>query len=452
MKYSIIIITKNEEEMIRECIRSVRNAAVNYSDYEIIVSDGGSTDNTIRIAEEEKVIINKSPIGRGVQNNTGARLAKGEFLIFLHADTLFAKDGFSVITKGFDSENIKIGKFKMKFDELNFMYKFYSYFTKYDSVLTSFGDQCIVVRKSFYNELGGFPDWQIFEDVHFLKKARRSTKLKVLPSTVFTSARRYKKNGLLIQQLRNLYYIFLYYTGINHKNIKEKYGRTRSGNLQESLILFVKYPEEGKVKSRLGKTIGFERATKIYTQLAEHSFNEAKKLSKISRYLFFANEKNRNKITNWVGLGFSYYPQSDGDLGTKMKSAFYKVIAKGSNKTLIIGSDLPDISKSLISKGFRDLDRNDIVIGPSKDGGYYLLGMKKFYPELFSGIDWSTEQVLEQTLEKANSLNLSVSLLKELNDIDTIDDLNEWQIKEHKSEDSNSLSNKLALELEGIQI
>ena len=450
MKYSVIIITYNEEEKIRECIRSIKKADDNFSDFEIIVSDGGSTDNTLKIVEEEGVIINKSPVGRGVQSNTGARLAKGEIIIFLHADTLFAKNGFSVLNNTFKSEDVKIGKFKMKFDERNIIYKFYSFFTRYDSVLTSFGDQCVVIRKSFYNQLGGYPDWQIFEDVHFLRKARKETKINILPATVFTSARRFKKNGLLIQQLRNLYYIFLYYTGINHKDIKAKYGRTIKGILQEALILFVKYPEEGKVKTRLGKTIGYERATKIYTQLAEHSFNESKKLNKVSRYLFFVDEQNRERIANWAGLGFSFYPQSAGNLGEKMKNAFSKVIAKGANKTIIIGSDLPDISKAIISKAFKDLDKNNIVIGPSKDGGYYLLGMNKFYPELFDGIAWSTEQVLEQTLEKAKLLNLSVTLLKELNDIDTIDDLNEWQNKDHINEDSNSLAGKLALELEGI--
>jgi len=216
--------------------------------------------------------------------------------------------------------------------------------------------------------------------------------------------------------------------------------------MKESLILFVKYPEEGKVKTRLGKVIGFEQATKIYTQLAEHSFNEARKLKKVSRYLFFTDTQNRSMIRNWVGTGFSFYPQSIGDLGDKMRAAFSKVFTKGANKTIIIGSDLPDISKSLLSKAFKELDKNEIVIGPSKDGGYYLLGMNRFYHELFDDIAWSTEQVLNQTLEKAKLLNLSVTLLKELNDIDTIEDLNEWQNKEHKSKSTVNTKERLVLE------
>jgi rSAM/selenodomain-associated transferase 1/rSAM/selenodomain-associated transferase 2 len=427
MKYSIVIISYNEEEKIRETIQSIKNAALDFTDFEIIVSDGGSSDNTLIIAKNERVKINNSPIGRGVQSNTGARLANGEILIFLHADTMFAINGFKVLDKAFENPKVKIGTFRMGFDEQNYIYKIYSFFTRFDSVLTSFGDQCVVVRRSFYSKLGGYPDWQIFEDVHFLRNARKETKIHSFPATVYTSARRFKKNGLILQQLRNIYYILLYYTGINHKDIKEKYGRVRKGSLNESVIIFAKFPEEGEVKTRLAKTIGYEKATTIYKKLAEHSFSEVKKLNTVSRYLFFTNELNREKISKWAGLGFSFYPQSNGNLGEKMKTAFSKVFTKGSNKTIIIGSDLPDISKSLISKAFKDLDNNDIIIGPSKDGGYYLLGMNKFYPELFDHISWSTELVLEQTIAQARLLSLKFTLLEELNDIDTIEDLTEWQ-------------------------
>ncbi len=443
MKYSVIIISYNEEEKIREAIQSIKNAVLDFADYEIIVSDGGSIDKTLEIAQDEGVIIYNSPIGRGVQSNTGARIANGDILIFLHADTIFAKNGFDVLEKAFENPNVKIGTFRMRFDEESSIFKLYSYFTRFDSVLTSFGDQCVVVRKDFYNELGGYPDWQIFEDVHFLRKARMETKIHSFPSKVYTSARRFKTNGLLRQQLRNLYYIFLYYTGINHKDINERYGRVRKGSLSESVIIFAKFPEEGKVKTRLAKTIGYEKATTIYKELAEHSFTEVKKLNTVSRYLFFKNESNREKISKWVGLGFSFYLQSNGNLGEKMKNAFSKVFTKGSNKTIIIGSDLPDISKSLISKAFKDLDNNDIIIGPSKDGGYYLLGMNKFYPELFDNISWSTELVLKQTIAKVRSLSLKFTLLKELNDIDTIEDIVEWQNRSNIEEEIITLKSKL---------
>lgn len=453
MKYSVIIISHNEEEKIRESIRSIKNSSPGFSNYEIIVSDGGSSDNTLKVAEDEKVIINKSPIGRGVQSNTGARLANGEILIFLHADTIFAKNGFSVLDDAFEKEVLNIGTFRMGFDEQNFVYKLYSFFTRFDSVFTSFGDQCVVVRKSFYNKLGGYPDWQIFEDVHFLRQARKETKIHSFPAMVFTSARRFKTNGLLLQQLRNVYYIFLYYSGLNHKSIKERYGRVKRGSINESLITFVKYPEAGKVKTRLAKSIGNEKAANIYKTLAEHTFDEVRKLNKVNRFLLFADENNRRKISNWVGIGFNFYSQSNGDLGNKMKDAFSKVFTRGANKTIIIGSDLPGISKRLISKAFKELDKNDIIIGPSLDGGYYLLGMNKFYPELFDGISWSTEFVLEQTIVIAISLNLKIAQLKKLNDIDTIDDLNEWQREYSLNSENNeihSLTSNLTLKHEGI--
>ena len=361
---------------------------------------------------------------------------------------MFAKDGFTILDSAFQNSDLKIGTFKMDFDEQNSIYRIYSYFTRFDSVLTSFGDQCLVIRKDFYNKLGGYPDWQIFEDVHFLRKARKETKIYSFPAAVITSARRFKKNGLLIQQLRNIYYIFLYYTGINHKSIKEKYGRTRKRYSDESIIIFAKFPEQGKVKTRLAKSIGFEKATELYARLAEHSFNETKKLSNVTRYLFYSDISDRKRISEWIGVGFTLYPQSEGSLGERMKNAFNKVITKGSTKTIIIGSDIPGLSKSLISKAFKELGESEIVIGPSKDGGYYLLGMKKFYPELFEGISWSTEVVLSQTLAKAKLLNLKVTLLKELIDIDRIADFREWQGLDNFPK-NNLFINNLGLTHEG---
>jgi len=226
MKYSVIIITYNEEEKILDCIKSVNDASRNIYDVEIIISDGGSTDNTYNIVRKEKIVFNKSLIGRGVQCNSGARLANGEILIFLHADTLFPINGFTILENTFTNIDVQIGTFRLMFDEQSFIYRIYSFFTQFDSIFTSFGDQCIIVRKNFFNKLGGFPNWHIFEDVHFLRKARKEIEIHSFKGTVITSARRFKKNGLLFQQLRNLYYIFLYFTGINHKNLKAKYGST----------------------------------------------------------------------------------------------------------------------------------------------------------------------------------------------------------------------------------
>ena len=109
-----------------------------------------------------------------------------------------------------------------------------------------------------------------------------------------------------------------------------------------------------------------------------------------------------------------------------MKNAFEKVFSAGSQKVIIVGTDIPDLSKEVIIKAFELLDSNDVVIGPAKDGGYYLLGMKKMHTKLFDKIEYSTSSVLSETLLKIKELNLTYHLLPELRDIDTEEDLLNW--------------------------
>ena len=209
-------------------------------------------------------------------------------------------------------------------------------------------------------------------------------------------------------------------------------------NDQNNVITFCKYPVEGKVKTRIAKTIGNEFATKLYRIFAEHTFQELLKADPVFSYLFFPYNDNQEKIRKWAGTEFFFELQEGNDLGEKMYNAFKKIIDRGSAKTIIIGTDIPDISSDIIRKALLALDNSDIVIGPSNDGGYYLLGMKKLHKNLFTGIEWSQDSVLTETLEKVNALNLSYSLLPELIDIDTEDDLKKW-LSNYSIQNNNSL-------------
>lgn len=186
-----------------------------------------------------------------------------------------------------------------------------------------------------------------------------------------------------------------------------------------ALIIFVKNLIEGHVKTRLAATLGNDGAMDIYKQLLKNTENSILtfETDKIVFYSDFIEEEI------WGNNLFQNRIQEGNDLGERMKNAFNSSFTAGYEKIVIIGTDCPGINKSILENAFIALNNLDIVIGPATDGGYYLLGMKKEYPFLFQNIEWSTDKVLQQTIDLCSKNRLSYFLLPELSDIDEEKDL-----------------------------
>jgi rSAM/selenodomain-associated transferase 2 len=214
--FSVIIPTLNEEKIIEKCISNIRLIDENV---ELIVADGNSTDATTQIAEKCGVKVCSSKPSRGIQCNAGANLATGKILIFLHADTELPAIAFDQLNMHFQNSKTQIGTFRLSFDNDHWLFRLYCIPSNFESVLTRFGDQGIVVRKSFFNFIGGFPDWPLFEDLGLIQKAGKITRIYRFRATVKTSARRFLKNGIFRQQLLNLWYIFLYFIGVSPEKL-----------------------------------------------------------------------------------------------------------------------------------------------------------------------------------------------------------------------------------------
>jgi rSAM/selenodomain-associated transferase 1 len=197
-------------------------------------------------------------------------------------------------------------------------------------------------------------------------------------------------------------------------------------NRTDSIIIFVRYPRKGQVKTRLAETTSSEFALNFYKLCAENLIRNIKKVPSVNRCIFYSNKNEKLEVINWLGSKLLFAPQEGDGLGSRMKNAFEKVFSAGSQKVIIVGTDIPELSKEIIMKAFEMLDSYDVVIGPAKDGGYYLLGMKKMNAELFEKIEYSTSSVLSETMTKIKELNLYYHLLPELNDIDTEKDLINW--------------------------
>jgi rSAM/selenodomain-associated transferase 1 len=204
----------------------------------------------------------------------------------------------------------------------------------------------------------------------------------------------------------------------------------------QALAIFCKTPERGFVKTRLAASVGDQKALEIYLELLKITDQETKPFSS-SRHLFLVSaledsiEKMRSTLQQqdlFIDPKINFAVQQGEDLGLRMFAAF-KNLFKNHRSVVLIGCDLPDLTSALISKAFDALQSNDLVIGPSCDGGYYLIGLKKEMPDLFKEISWSSEKVLKQTLERAERLSLKVQLLEKLRDIDTLDDLHLSKLK-----------------------
>lgn len=198
--------------------------------------------------------------------------------------------------------------------------------------------------------------------------------------------------------------------------------------MRSALIVFLKYPQPGAVKTRLAAETSGESAADFYKLCTEFILNEVAKLRSEEIYpvLFIDDKNNEQKIRDWTGGIFPIHSQVGNELGTRMSNAFKYIFDKGFNRAVIIGTDIPDLFASDIKYAFSQLSSADIVVGPSNDGGYYLLGMNDHHSILFHNFEWSSSSVLHNTLNKIEQKNQSYLLLPRIRDIDYKEDLVNW--------------------------
>lgn len=191
--------------------------------------------------------------------------------------------------------------------------------------------------------------------------------------------------------------------------------------MKNVLLIFIRNPELGKVKTRLARSLGDAEALRIYHILLEKT-RAAALGAAAERHLFYTESVTQQD--DWPTAMFEKRLQSTGDLGERMAAAFQETFTEGAEKVLIVGSDCPELSGDLLNSAFEQLDQADFVLGPVPDGGYYLLGMRAMEASVFQGIAWSTDTVRARTIDKITALGKSYALLSELTDIDEAED---WQ-------------------------
>jgi uncharacterized protein len=210
---------------------------------------------------------------------------------------------------------------------------------------------------------------------------------------------------------------------------------------KRSVILFVKLPEKGRVKSRLARQLGEDAALSLY----ENMVLDAVDMLKRGRFPFricYTPPDARDRMAVWLGREHDYLPQTGDDLGDRMEGAFARVFSTAVEEALLVGSDIPGLTTGIIEEAFASLVRNDAVIGPADDGGYYLIGFRKntFTPGIFHDMVWSTSTVFRMTMDRLHDASRKVHILSELTDVDTVEDLKTLlsQVKDPASEPSRT--------------
>jgi rSAM/selenodomain-associated transferase 2 len=222
---AVIVPTLNEAAGVARTLARVRETL---AEARIVVVDGGSEDGTAEIARSGGADVRIAPRGRGTQCRHGAAATEERWLLFLHADTLLPQDAGASLVGFMAGEGRHVGTFRQRLAGAGPLVNGLTWIgNRFDSVLTRFGDQGILIERRLYCALGGFPPWPLFEDVELLRRARRVTRVHWLPGVVLTSARRFEEHGYLRQRIRKARLMAGYLLGERPESLAARYAKMK---------------------------------------------------------------------------------------------------------------------------------------------------------------------------------------------------------------------------------
>ena len=391
---------------------------------EVVVVDGGSTDGTPDFAEAGGARVVSSAPGRAGQMRAGADATVAPWLFFVHADCRISESSLRALEEFIaPDDRSHHGHFAFALAGEGRCWRFIEFGVRVREATANlvYGDQGLVVSRQAYREAGGHPPWPIMEDVGVLDRLRKTGTETRLDGPLVTSPRRYEVEGRVRTWLRHGLLMALFRLGV----WPERLARWRAGSdrvPRRSLIVFVKAPRPGKVKTRLAVDVGADKAARIYRSMGRQIV-DAVRGGRYAVRIHHDPPEAADEVASWLGeRGLSFHAQTVGDLGARMANAFEQCFEEA-DEVCIIGTDAPSVSQDTIDEAFDGLATSDLVIGPAEDGGYYLLALRRPCPALFDDIEWSSLEVLSATLARAHEAGLSVQQLARQTDVDTLADV-----------------------------
>ena len=362
-----------------------------------------------------------APRGRGGQMDAGAAAARGQWLLFLHADCRLPSDWFDVIRSADHMPRVVGGAFRFALDSRDWRARLLEFGVRLRVALFDlpYGDQALFVRRSVFEAVGGFRRLPLMEDVDLVRRLRRDGRLFFARSAVTSSARRWERDGWVRRSGSNLVRLMKYFAGTDPVELVHHY----EGRQSAAIVLMARAPwREGKTRLKIGDDV---RHAELRRALFEDTLDAVRSVSQADHIIACEPAGEAIAMRELVGPACEVVGQHGESLGDRLQHAFEDGWQQGYRSVVIVGSDIPDLPRHSLQAALRSLSggTDHLVIGPAGDGGYYLIGLNRLHRELFRDIDWGTDRVLRQTLARAADLALLVVRLDEWNDVDNPEDL-----------------------------
>jgi rSAM/selenodomain-associated transferase 2/rSAM/selenodomain-associated transferase 1 len=434
MRLSIIVPALNEATQIAAMLAALQ--PLRAAGHEVIVADGGSRDATLALALPLADRVFVAPRGRARQMNAGATVAIGDVLLFLHADSLLPPASTNALLREWPLAGRRWGRFDVAISGRPMMLGLVALLMNARSRLTGIatGDQGMFVERAVFDAVGGFPDQPLMEDVELSSRLKRDAGPPLcLPCRIFTSGRRWEQHGIWRTIVTMWRLRYAYWRGADAAQLAARYRTLRSAHVippAPTLQIFAKEPIAGGVKTRLARTIGAERATSVYMQLAERTLAmavAARAAGIVGRVeLWCAPDAGRPAFAAWRDrYGVELAAQTGGDLGARMHHALDSALARGA-PALLIGTDCPVLDLACLARASAALADHDAVFVPAEDGGYVLVGLARSL-DVFSDVAWSTTGVMAATRANLEAQRATWRELPPLWDVDLPQDLARWE-------------------------
>lgn len=467
-RIGVVIPALDEEELLPGLLGDLSGLGL---ESVVVVVDGGSGDGTVAAARAGGALVVRSRQGRGPQLNAGAALLTTPWLLFLHADSRVGGEALRAIEEHVLGDQREAAYFRLLISHPDFYYRLIEGGQRVRERLSGlvYGDQGLLIRRDHFFAAGPYPDEPIMEDVTLVRRLRGAGELVKLPASISTSARRYEEEGRVRGWLRNVGLMSRFLAGGRPRDLAARYpvrrsgggrrrgmavgcgapegapsqgGATEGGTVEggardggnprgesgATLLVFAKAPRPGKVKTRLARSLpgsgapDYDRAAAIYRRMGR-MIMDAVAHAPATMTVCYDPPDGESEVRDWLGPAAArYWCQGEGDLGERMSGMFTRAFEQ-TGRAVVIGTDTPAVGADTVARALAALDTADVVLGPSRDGGYYLMALREDRPELFAGIEWSTRSVVAETMARAGALGLRVTFLEVESDIDTAEDL-----------------------------